>query len=180
MEMQYACGEGFEADCGDSPCICENRDPDCVDGEGFGEDCEDGAECEVSSVCEKDCFCSRRFVSCGAVGGPTGRDGCVMERDDICGDDCENCLLWGSACIEGECVCQDGWEVCDGICREVKVDDDHCGACHRICGDGGVCSESHCVCGIAGTVACGDGEEVDIGGLCVPEQDDRCGVNCDN
>ena len=55
----------------------------------------------------------------------------------------------GAACQSGECVCRDGFTLCDGECVDTNLNPNHCGDCGESCGAG------HCLDGECGSGGCG-------------------------
>lgn len=45
-----------------------------------------------------------------------------------------------SVCERGLCICVDGARVCDGVCRDLRVDPQHCGACNKKCAPSATCN----------------------------------------
>jgi hypothetical protein len=93
-------------------------------------------------------------------GGGAVEPGCSMP----CGDDAQ--------CVDGVCVPLCGELTrCDGACRDVRVDPEHCGACGAVCAFGEACSDGLCCPSDARNCA----------GTCRPvaQDPDNCGA-CDN
>jgi len=89
--------------------------------------CIDGS-CACSGgqvLCSGTCIDSQTSLSnCGARGFCTDDD---SESADYEGETCKN----GKNCVGGECLCPEGWLVCDGICIDPKTDASKCGA--KVC-----------------------------------------------
>lgn len=65
-----------------------------------------------------------------------GRDDTTAENDaQSCSDDCTAPARGSAACVRGVCqiTCDDELELCDGHCVDLRIDRDHCGACHHSC-----------------------------------------------
>lgn len=68
--------------------------------------------------------------------------------------------------VHGECGCDDEQQDCDGSCANIRVDNQHCGACYASCGAADIeCLEGSCDGAVNG---CEVGF-IDCGGTCVPE-----------
>jgi formylglycine-generating enzyme required for sulfatase activity len=48
-------------------------------------------------------------------------------------------------CSASKCVCRPDLEDCSGICRDLKIDQYHCGACGKTCPAGHLCINSQCL-----------------------------------
>lgn len=74
-------------------------------------------------------------------------------------------------CDGASCLCDPGWDRCEGVCRDTRVDPRHCGTCTHRCGAGERCVSGECVCR-PGLVRCS--------GACVDPTSDakNCG-GCD-
>ncbi len=80
-------------------------------------------------------------------------------------------------------LCEDGLEACDGVCRDLRRDEDHCGGCDTPCDGDDVCED-----GICTEPACdrtlspfggGDGTEDDPYLICSAVQLNRVGASND-
>jgi hypothetical protein len=76
---------------------------------------------------------------------------CVSLTTDAmhCGSCDNDCAAVGATCVNGQCQCSSGSQLCDGRCVDPTRDADHCGACGKACGSGASCSDSICGCGEA-------------------------------
>lgn len=112
---------------------------------------------------------------------------CRVDRSCHCSYDIPGNANWnpwdvpdgGDAC-GGACTARQ--ICCDGVCRDVEVDRDHCGLCDRRCAEGEQCVNGWCTCGTWGT--CVEGLEKCCGDECVNIQYDPtncgdCGVTCE-
>jgi Stigma-specific protein, Stig1 len=61
--------------------------------------------------------------------------------------------------------CPAGFKSCNGSCRDVAINPDHCGACGHVCPNGSSCRNGVCVDCVCGTV-CPTGQVL-CGGKCV-------------
>ncbi|KAK4209821.1 hypothetical protein QBC37DRAFT_377684 [Rhypophila decipiens] len=77
-----------------------------------------------------------------------------------CGQTCDP----SSICVNGKCVCEEGYVECDGECAE--SDDYNCGKCGRECKDTSQCVNNKCKCGA---------HELYCDHECIPETTDHCG-----
>lgn len=131
-------------------------------------------ECESTSC---DAICR----NAGYVNGYCGIDKVCHCTYDIHGN--SNWNPWavpdgGDAC-EGACMARQ--MCCDGECKSVEFDPDHCGLCGRKCGEGESCVHGWCQCGEMGK--CIEALEKCCDGQCVNIQYDPtncgdCGVAC--
>jgi hypothetical protein len=75
------------------------------------------------------------------------------------------------SCDGAPCPCEAGQELCEGACRDTRVDPLHCGACNQRCQPGQRCAAGQCVCR-EGLLRCA--------GACVdPRSDARNCGGCD-
>lgn len=82
------------------------------------------------------------------AGGQAGQssDASVVGDGPIYANDAGKCPMRGAYARDGGiCLCQaDVPNVCDGVCVDVKTNNDHCGACATKCGPTSVCSDGTC------------------------------------
>jgi len=121
--------------------------------------------------------CFAGFCQAGCTAGQTecNYGYCVdlLTNSDHCGA-CGNVCMPNSQCIDGSCVCIDGFDKCDGgkTCIDVRDDPENCGKCGHECSFKGydTCCGGNCKhimmdpanCGSCGTI-CPDGMECDHG-----------------
>ena len=68
---------------------------------------------------------------------------------------CDRFCPFGSACVDGACMCPAGESVCGFSCVELATDPWNCGQCGVACG-AGRCESGSCVCdGASGITRCG-------------------------
>lgn len=79
--------------------------------------------------------------SCETCGTAT----CVDVTSDAmhCGA-CETACPAGIACVDGQCACPSGTELCAGACVNPQTDPSHCGGCDTACDAGLVCLNGAC------------------------------------
>lgn len=101
----------------------------------------------------------------GCCSGKTCQAG---TSDTACGQGGEACVDCGdnAQCSGGDCLCDEGFDACDGECVDMQTDPDHCGLCGKICEGGTEC--------VGGICNCPEGTR-DCNGRCIG-LDDCCGV----
>ena len=106
--------------------------------------------------------------------------GTAQEAQAVCGLVGEPCRVngeccHGNACRDGTCQCaRVNYTNCNGRCRDLRTNENHCGACNTPCEAGQTCCRGRCVdpqtdqlhCGACGN-ACGR-EQACAGGACGP------------
>lgn len=123
---------------------------DCT-GDNAGTECEFTEECEGGTCVTVQC--TRGEVLCNGV--------CVDPDTNLafCGasGDCQGANAGvacanGEVCLRGTCTssCPGGQVVCDGVCVDPQIDEDHCGAdsaCSggSVCVAGEICADGACV-----------------------------------
>ncbi len=93
---------------------------------------------------------------------------CVkIGTNTCCGDSCVNCEAQNTAganysCHEGTCQitsCDEGQQLCSGVCRSTNTDQSNCGICGNICGNSTQCTAGNCVCTDQSKTNCGSDSE---------------------
>ncbi len=158
------CGACANACSGGEVCVSINNQPgvcslDCQEGSqkcGSPAYCADiqkdrencggcGIACPTRHVCvEGTCKCIEGLTSCGSAG-------CVdlSTSPSHCGE-CQRECAAGQLCLGGTCTvsCQPHQRNCSGICRDVTIDMNNCGACGSRCepkpGAAAVCVNGSC------------------------------------
>jgi Stigma-specific protein, Stig1 len=150
----------------------------------IGKPCEKNSDCasaicvpirEGEFACSSGCASSEACVpgwTCGAVIGQSsdvcqceaGAETC-NERDDDCngivddeptvGMGCAADMGSGAVCRSGDCACDDGHAVCDGMCAALDRDPLHCGSCGKACLASQACEDGACACPGGGSVCDG-------------------------
>jgi hypothetical protein len=144
-------------------------------------DADTDVDCSDPPICDGDptqieCFCNTQCYD-------------TNTNPQHCGACFRNCHVEdgaASGCLDGECVCGDSQDLCEGTlastccpdetgaaaCVDLLTDEAHCGTCETACGPptSSMCRQGGCVCGIpdnpkvnpaecpAGQVCCGTGE----------------------
>jgi hypothetical protein len=138
----------------DGDCIYETRTDDCgmlgcLNGHCLKDICPNSDMCAPGEWCnaENICLCGRPGEACD--------DTCC---DGVCTNlnaDPQNCGACGLTCklnehcYTGSCVCDDGFDNCDGDpgCETQLFDNsENCGACDNTCPDNSTCQDLDCVC----------------------------------
>ena len=196
-----------EADLDTNICACPSLDPSdpsaactyanaecgtitpeevCADWDDLGDvdcgECSGDEECgtDIPNICgcpceiDGDCFAANETDGdnvCSICDPDQSTDAFVDVED---GTECDT----NAVCDTGDCVCDDGYELCNGECVDVNTDPDHCGDCNEPCSTDDPNAEAQCTQGLC-EVACLDCE---IGGVCVEAQetddDNVCSI-CD-
>lgn len=103
------------------------------------------------------------------------RRGCVCGTDSL--DGARDGVMWvRDGCMGTACSCPAGRTSCSGLCRDLNVDSEHCGACGITCSATQQCEAGACVARCATT-------EIRCGARCVNPASDRmncgaCGRDC--
>ncbi|MDX9719152.1 MAG: hypothetical protein RBU37_00285 [Myxococcota bacterium] len=146
------CGEGevcFEGKCtcGDQPGaegpFCTQPNTYCCadaagDGGVLGSCLNEGEPCLCGGTerCEGGTYC------CNVA----DQDQCVESTTEHCGPGCRMCPDPNMVCEYDLCRCPAELpNNCDGVCVNVKDDNDNCGACGTTCTDGALCCERTCL-----------------------------------
>jgi hypothetical protein len=166
-DPRQICDNGVCREC-NGPCeyldngVCIGCDTEC-------ETCnQDSGTCETTCSGGRACCLGACIDCCGLCdrtkGLCTSMDGdtlCVGQRDTCCGGLCKDLKDDQQNC--GACgnICRgvDGERCCDGVCANLQTDPNNCGACGHVCSAGGICCDGECHAGC-------------------PEGQTRCG--CDN
>lgn len=180
--------------CGYAGAECGSLDAEdvCSDWADVGTvtcgECGDGEECgsDLPNVCGCPCEIDG---TCYAEGSFEGGDVCMICDPDQSTDsfspaaDGIVCDAFAT-CDDGECVCEDDYEVCDEECVDTNADLDHCGDCDEACSTDYDDAEASCVDGSC-EIECDDDELTycDDDDICVDLQSDtdhcgECGHGC--
>ena len=143
---------------------CETEDPDDANYKGAmcpsGMACTDGS-C-LASCLDGQVYCGNKCIDpktdttyCGATEGGT----CSSDSPDDSNYQGKTCVA-GETCSEGRCVisCQDGLQICGGVCSNPKSDKENCGVCGMKCAENAqLCVDGKCACPTGYTVCPGEG-----------------------
>lgn len=210
------CGsdEGCEGSFSDWCCVSAEEGGGCVDLRSdqnncgvCGHRCRPGETCEPSELGAPG-RCNCQWAPDGSA-CPTGpcwsccpSVGCVNTCSDLhhcgdCGTDCASgARPLGDVCIEGQCLCGEVAEVCQGEeictdisssegcgCADLQGDPNNCGSCGVACNPSEICVDGDCRCpGL--DHACGSDETCCPEAGCLdltsdPEHCGGCGIRCD-
>lgn len=116
--------------CGECDNVCEGSVPDAESV------CRSG-QCVIECIDDDETFCQQAGICVN-----------LQTDDDHCGE-CDNACPSSSAdhqirCDDGDCVCDDGLEICGGECVDLQTDDNHCGYCYNSCPGPHDCIEGQC------------------------------------
>lgn len=112
---------------------------------------------------------------CGGCGNVCGEDGVEPDYPTLEAYHCVPVDSGEGGGVRGECGCDDEQEDCGGACGNIRVDNQHCGACFYSCGASDIeCVEGSC----DGAIDVCEVGFVDCFGECVPESQ-GCGVQCE-
>ncbi len=136
----------------------------CVPAAQFGDECTINEGCE-SKLCLASGHCSKACSSaadcpltpewtCGPLADqPSDVCQCALSGAEVCDgrdNDCDGvvddgviCPGAGFVCQSGACVCGPA-NLCNGVCKDLAVDLQNCGACGNTCEAGASCFEGHC------------------------------------
>lgn len=140
------------ANCGRCGITCP-RDNTCQDGTCT---CNAGGYTMCGGSCVNLLKDSSNCGACGEVCPPETPDCCgITLLDTFCTNfqtstlSCGSCWNWceeGESCIDGRCVCPRGSVYCNGVCRDLQNDPEHCGECNNECPLQGQSSASWVTC----------------------------------
>ncbi|MBI2895607.1 MAG: hypothetical protein HYY06_18770 [Deltaproteobacteria bacterium] len=161
----------------DARTACKNLNSSFTDCGGCGDACDS----ELASTCSAgECICGDGPACDGGQTStccPGQPASCVdlQTDDDNCGGCSSSCVAPTSQaaksdhCLDGECVCGDVGEACEGTldstccadeggaasCHDIRSDPAHCGECGKACDPtiGNICRVAQCVCGIPEDIA---------------------------
>lgn len=92
----------------------------------------------------------------------------LSSNPDHCGE-CDEACGSRQECLNGNCVCEQGTQACDGGCVDFESNSDHCGSCNAACPSEASCRDGSCRC---------DDSDLDLcSGECVDttSDGDHCG-----
>ncbi len=85
----------------------------------------------------------------------------------------KDCCKHAQCRLSGVCACKSGFTDCNGKCKDLTTNKNHCGACNNDCGDGEFCCSGACI------AACAGGETCCNGACCTcPIGNEPCGDTC--
>ena len=141
----YVCVCGSPADCGPGEqcaqglCVQCTKDEHCTTSSepycvaNVCQSCKQGdsRSCTVSSQLQ----CGQGTQLCRSS-GTWGQ--CTFEKSPPACDQKEQC-------VEGRCLCRQGYKSCDDVCTNTNTDAKHCGTCGNACPTGTRCASGKCV-----------------------------------
>ena len=144
----------------------------CVEGV-----CKEIVECASKIYCDGNCLKinSNDYDHCGAKGECSDDS---PSSDNYKGKDCVGVMGNHAVCLDGECICTEGYVNVNGICVD-PTDNEYCGAQDGVpgenCGDTAKCVNGVCVC------LNEDDVWVKESGKCVdPQSSEHCGATEDS
>jgi Bacterial Ig domain len=174
------CGNGVCDPGEEMTCVADC--PDMLCGNGI---CDPGEEmgCPIDcSMCGNGICDPGEEMTCPADCSPVCGDGVcdpVTENAGNCINDCGSCADGFCSTLEShttcavDCPCPSGYVDCNGLCKQLAVDSQNCGACGNVCATDESCVSSVCtVHAVISSPAGSDyfldslGAPVPVGGTC--------------